>query len=109
MVDILKDISTMTAIPMEQFIKLTKDMELSIEYAVKEAYINADKKDTVVDLDIGIGRLILAIKNKEIHYKFVPSQSLHRGLQKIDSPDSFTGELEEKIRTKFIRAYKELM
>lgn len=107
MVDIINDTATITTIPTNTLVQLKKRVEQCIASAVYSAAIVSD--DTV-ELDIGIGVLIICWSEEEIRYKFIPSKSLESLVTSavVDKKCDLIEAMEKSLTTKIINVYKEL-
>ena len=73
MIDINKDVSILTNVPLKYIEKIKKCEEYSIVENISELNL---ENENIVDLDIGIGVLSILLDNNIIKYKFVPSSNL---------------------------------
>ena len=72
-VDILTDISTLTAVSRLSLENLCAKANLAISHGVLEA---THKLDNQIECNIGIGLLYIKIEESAIKYKFIPSRDL---------------------------------
>lgn len=107
MVDIINDTATITTIPKNTLLQLEKRVEQCITSAVYSAAIISD--DTV-ELDIGIGILIICWSEEEIRYKFIPGKSLEASVTDaiVDKKCDLIESMEKSLTNKIINVYKEL-
>ena len=68
-----EDISKLSTIPLQEVQYIFDFMNDCICYNLQESLKN---KEENIDIDIGIGTLILNICNDELSYKFIPSNNL---------------------------------
>lgn len=107
MIDIINDTATITTIPRNTLVQLEKRFEQCITSAIYSAAITSD--DTV-ELDIGIGVLIICWSEEEIKYKFIPSNSLESSVTAaiVDKKCDLIESMEKSLTNKIINVYKEL-
>lgn len=103
-----KDISKLTSIPLVSVEKFLTLEENCICYDVLD---NLKSGETTSLIDLGFGMLSIIIINDEMHFKFVPSKSLEDKLKKALSSGKLDiiSLLEDKINSKLLIAYKELI
>lgn len=108
MVNVTQDVSTLTTIPDKSLNKLLSKFIYVINDAVAEARIN---KQSVVDLNIGLGILSLEIGQDELKYKFVPSKNLEETLKAtvLEERNLLEDALETSLVEKLTTAYKDLL
>ena len=77
MVNIIKDISTLTTIPYATLVKLVDIAELCICHAVEESKL---RNGDLTSINIGVGTLNIKTSDDEIKYKFIPSSKLEENV-----------------------------
>lgn len=74
----LKDIKTLTNIDEVALQKLVSITEDCLCHSVLESTL---EKEPLTAVDIGIGTLYIKLEGDSIKYKFIPSESLEKGVQ----------------------------
>lgn len=95
-VNIIKDLSTLTTIDENTFSKLVQKVEWCINDAVESSILS---KDTILNLDIGIGILIIKFDDT-IKYKFIPSTSLEKSI--INTITNERNDLKNNLETSLV-------
>lgn len=107
MLSMNENLSKLTTIPKASLDKLDE----------KRCFVICDELDTaikncesIVSVDIGIGRLIINITDSNIVYKFIPNALLEKSLKDVvlDGVNPLTGQLEKTIASRIINTYKDL-
>ena len=75
--NIVADVAKITTIPAASLHKLNMIYHKCICSAVYESQIN---QDTLTDVDIGLGNLIISIEDNALTYKFIPNSKFERDL-----------------------------
>lgn len=104
--NIIEDISKLSTIPQQEVELVFELYKDCICYDIHEMIKNHENH---IDIDIGIGVLILDINDEEIRYKFIPSSSLENDIKYTLENDHcpLFNKLEESLHSKIMRAYKE--
>ena len=105
---IIEDLSTITTLPLS----LLKNLCTKTIYCIcHKVYENIVRKENLICVDIGIGKLYIELTNSLIHYKFVPSKFFEDNLiWTINNNKSPLVKLsEEKLEEKIKDTYKELL
>ena len=92
MIDVLKDVSTITNIPEKYLLKITEAEKYSICESITELNL---LNDVMEEFDLGIGKLIICLEDEIVKYKFIPSESLENTIK--DSIKSGKNEFELKL------------
>ena len=105
-VNLKSDLSTLTTINESTFDKLLTKIIWCISDSVERAVLSKEDK---VDIDIGIGRLLIGISNKEIKYKFIPSKQLESSVSNtvINEHNELVTALEDSLVTKITNVVKD--
>ena len=105
--DLLKDLSVLTSIPVLNLQKLSTITEDLICHAVKESYYD---QESVATVDLGIGKLLLFISEDELSYKFIPSSVLEGKIIKAlnNKDDALVISVEDSLKEKIVNSYKNL-
>ena len=108
MVNIIKDISTLTTIPYATLTKLSDVLELCICHAVEESIL---KNGEVTSINVGIGTLNIKATEDEIKYKFIPSTKFEEHVKQtvITKESPLVTKVEERLKDKVMNVYKELL
>lgn len=102
----VEDLSKLTSIS-PNYIQLIFDkLSACICYNVHEQIKN---KLDYIEVDIGIGTLLLYIKEDNVLYKFIPSEKLENDIIYTinNNQDILISKLENSLQDKIIAAYKE--
>ena len=105
--DSIKDLSTITTIPYFTLQNIFDKMSDIIAYDAHESFVN---RDSVSEIDIGIGTLNILVDSDEIRYKFIPSNSLRDSVYDavVNNQVSLLSNIEEAVSKRVMNAYKEL-
>lgn len=107
MIDIINDTATLTTIPVNVLRRLSKKFEDAILYAVKESLLSGE---TITELDVGVGRLLIKVESDTIAYKFLPSATFEKQL--VNTIEGkylpIQTEVENGLKNKVMNVYKEL-
>lgn len=106
--NIKQDISLLTNVNEYTILKFKSIIENCISHYIHETKLN---KETISDVDIGIGTLVIKQTEEDISYKFIPSKSLERSIIKSLKTNSspLISMIEEKLQEKISSVYKELL
>ena len=106
-VDIVKDLSTITTIPVRTLDKLISQSDWCICNAIEETILSGN--DTVC-VDIGIGLIYMSINNNEVQYKFVPSSKLEKYVVDtvVNAKNPLTINLESTFINRILKTYKDM-
>lgn len=107
-INILDDMCQITTIPTASMNKLFDKVGFCIANAVYEGYLN---DQSIVDINLGIGNLIISIDNNQLVYKFVPSAKLEKNI--VDSirnnKNPLDIKLEETFANRILHTYKDML
>ena len=109
MINVIKDVSTLSTIPEKDIVKFLKKFVYVICDGVEESKL---KGDTVSAFDLGIGVLYIKHEpNSEIEYKFIPCKYMDKGIKATvnENKNPFTEDLNNSLVKKFTNAYKDLI
>lgn len=104
---LMTDISTIYSIRASILSKLERLAETCIcDYLVEAKLCD----DDLVEINVGIGKLMILILDDSVEYQFIPSNRLERLISKsiIDLKSPLEQEIEEGIEEKLVYTYKEL-
>ena len=108
---IITDVSNLTSVPVKTLEKLARKAIYSICDDVYENQLNSP--DEIVEVDIGIGTLLVKVLDKEVKYRFKPNDLFAKSIRKmLENPDGyepFASKLAiESLTKKFDEIYKDL-
>lgn len=100
-----EDLSKLTTIPENILIKLFDKIRWIIGDAICEA--NSD----LVEIDIGIGTLLLSNELEHVRYKFIPDDSLDETIRNCfnDHISPIEQQLEKRFIDRIIHTYKDIL
>ena len=103
----LKDLSTITTIPYNSIVKLMDKLGWVISDCVEESTI---KGEDYAQIDLGIGKLDIAVVDDEVHYRFVPSSRMEENIRQTieNKKNPLVCKTEEALVNKIVNAYKNL-
>lgn len=105
---ILDDICKITTIPTASMNKLFDKIGYCIANSIYEAYV---AKRNIVEVNIGIGNILVEIQNNNLIYKFIPSNKLEKNI--IESIRSNKNpldiQLEETFVNRILNTYKDML
>ena len=107
-INVVKDVSALSTIQERVILKLLDKFNYSICEAVEEAVL---QEEEVVELNIGLGTLILKLSEDGIRYKFIPSQKLETSVKNtfIYRQNLLEDVLEENLVNRITNTYKDLL
>lgn len=107
MINIVKDTSVLTTIPEKAIKKIIDKMIYSINEAIVEAEITGDD---IVELDIGLGTLLIRFEDGSIQYKFIPGDKLEETVKNsfINKQNLLEDALDTSLVNKLTNIYKDL-
>ena len=105
-VNLKNDLSVLTTIKEQTFDKLLTKVIWCISDSVEKAILN---KDEIVNIDTGIGNLLISISNKEVKYKFIPGKNLDDAVVNtiVNEQNELVTALEESLVTKMTNVVKD--
>lgn len=67
-------------------------------------------KETICEVDIEIGKILINLEDDCVRYKFIPSQKLERSIVStiVDGKSPLQVEVEDKLQKRIMNVYKEL-
>lgn len=105
MIDVIKDLSTLTTIPKEKLDKLIEQENWIIVDSLEQS------SEPITSLDIGVGTLELINNLDNLEYRFIPSSNLEKMIieyfQYGKAP--LRTKLEETLADRVINVYKDLL
>lgn len=103
---VIKDVSTLTTIPVSNLVNVVNDAMLCIAHDVAEAKNNGEN---TVDIDVGCGTLTIAFDSDEVRYRFVPNLKMKRLIfSATEGVSPILSDAENAITERVLKAYKEL-
>jgi hypothetical protein len=108
MVNLIEDVSKLTDVSEKTLNKFIPVCTYSIGHAVYESYCC---KQSITEIDIGVGQIDIKVEDNTIKYRFVPSKELEKTLiQTVTTKSSpLIVKLDNNLQDKIDRAYKELI
>ena len=105
--DLIKDLSTLTTIPIAALNKLVNKSNYCICYDVKE---NLSNSENTTLIDIGIGTLSIILDDDTVYYKFKPSKELENSLKStiMTGENPLVNVIDNTTKDKILNVYKEL-
>ena len=107
-INILDDICEITTIPNASMHKLFDKIGFCIANAIYEGYLN---KQQIIEVNIGLGTIIVSIDSNQLVYKFVPSCKLEKNI--VDSirnnKNPLDIKLEETFVNRILNTYKDML
>lgn len=104
--DVLQDLSVLTTTPKVSFSTLT---DKAIECIAQTVYSGKLIDETEYQFNIGLGTLELTIDGEDLHFRFVPIESLTEKIESaLDGEKIIVKELEEKVAQRLLRTYKDI-
>jgi ribosomal protein L17 len=106
-INIIEDTAVLTTIPEKAIKKLIEKMVYAINEAVVEARIMGE--DTL-QMDIGLGTLLIKLSNDSIQYKFIPGDKLEESVKNtfINKQNLLEDALDASLVNKLTNIYKDL-
>lgn len=105
---IINDLATITTIPVSSLQKLKEKEIYLICNSVEESTIQGN---TITEINIGIGNIIIAIEDGFVTYKFTPSTKLEKNLVEtiLKKKNPLTNIFEEALTSKIVNTYKDML
>ena len=105
---LINDLNNLTNIPEKILEKLSDNVMFSILQSLQEMLI---KKETLCEVDMSIGNLLISLEDDNIKFKFIPSKKLEKEIIKtIESGENSMKELLTKNMVATLeKTYKELL
>lgn len=107
-INLIDDVATLTTIPIESLTKLNTKVIYCINEAVEEMLLS---KEDSVDIDLGIGKLEIYIKDDELKYYFEPSDKLNTSVINTvkNKQNTLTNRLDALLVDRVTHTYKDLL
>lgn len=108
MFNIVEDVSKLTTIPVKSLNSLMDKFIYCIVDAVKESNLSNEE---ITEIDLGVGVLYIKHTNKELKYKFVPSNKLNKCMSDMlnSGLNSLENTLELSLVDRIVNTYKDLI
>lgn len=108
MESLINDLATITTIPVNSLQKLKEKEIYIICNDVEESTL---QNDNITEINIGIGNLIIEVKDNFINYKFVPSSKLEKNLIStiVNKKNPLTNIFEETLVNRIVKTYKDIL
>lgn len=106
--NLIQDLSLLTTIEENKLKHLMKLSLACISEEFNEMVLNGD---TDLSYDIGIGTLMIGLRNNEVKYKFVPADILGKNLDNIlkGKQNLLEAKIEKQLAKAIENIYKDLM
>lgn len=106
--NLIVELNALTSVSTKFLKKLLEATIYSITSAVEEAHL---ENKTIVDVDIGIGTLVIGFDNDEVKYKIIPSAKLNVAVVDAlqDKMTTLELKLEQSLIEKAQNTYKDLL
>lgn len=108
MENLIEDVSVLTDVSETLIKKFIPVSTYCISHAVFESL---SKDETVTEIDIGIGQLLIKTDSTSVKYRFVPSKELEKSVkQSVTTGYSpMITKIDNSLQEKIERAFKELI
>lgn len=105
--NLIEDLNTLTTIPNGTLNKLVDKVNYIICNDLEEAMLNSDN---TMELNIGIGTLILTLEDDSLEYKFIPTQKLENSIVSTikDKKNPLEVNIENALVSRILKAYKDM-
>lgn len=106
--NVLNDLSIITTIPQATLVKLMDKLNWCICNSVEESIL---KSETITEIDLGLGKLILSVENNFLEYKFIPSIKLESNIIKTikEKKNPLIHQLESSLADRIVNTYKDMI
>jgi hypothetical protein len=106
-INIVKDTAVLSTVPEKAIKKIIDKMVYAIAEAVVEARLT---NKSVIELDIGLGILLIRFGDDSIQYKFVPGDKLEESVKNsfINQQNLLEDVLDASLVNKLTNIYKDL-
>lgn len=106
--NLTKDISALTGLSVTSLNEVMNKASMCVAHGVYESILTGDNE---VEIDVGIGTLVVRVCDDVVKYRFEPSKSLEQNL--VDVVNKKTSPLLERandtLRERIKRTYKEIV
>ena len=108
MTNLINDVAALTSINEKLLNKIVDVIVYSVNDSVAESIMN---KETVTQIDTGIGTLSILVNDNELKFKFVPNAKLRESIISTikNEENTLTNTLEINIADRFTKLYKEIV
>lgn len=108
MESLINDLATITTIPPNSLQRLKEKEIYIICNDVEESTL---QNKNITEINIGIGTLIIEVKDNSINYKFIPSSKLEKNLIStiINKKNPLTYAMEESLANRIVKTYKDML
>lgn len=106
--DIKEDLLILANIPIEIFNRLTNTEIKIICDDMQES--QWEDPNSILEIDIGLGKLLIGVEEDQVKYKFIPSKKLEKSIKSVLTEDtnSLVEEIDKKLASRLVDVYKEL-
>lgn len=108
MIDIMEDVSAITTIPKDSLNKIVEKQTWCICHALQESKLNYEN---IVEINIGIGSLLISDQDEVVKYKFIPSETLEEAINETlkSGKSPLELKLEKSLINKIVKTYKDII
>lgn len=108
MINIVEDVSKITTIPKSYLDKLNEKAVWCICDGIQDELIQGNN---IIELDIGIGTLLISSEQENIRYKFIPSEYLEKSINETVTYEHspLQDQLEQSLINKIVNTYKDIL
>lgn len=108
MYKLVEDLSVLTTIDSRHISKLVDKSFICINDYVQEAIIQGEN---VINIDIGLGNLLINIDNNQLKYKFIPNNKLEKSIKEtyINRANTLERTIESTLINRITNIYKDLL
>ena len=106
--EIIKELNNLTSIPEKIFEKLSDNIMFLILQNLEETLI---KKESICEIDLNLGTLIISIEEETLKFNFIPSKKLEKEILKTieNGENSMQEILINNMVSTLEKTYKELL
>lgn len=106
MIDAIKNLSQLSNIPESNLRNINKQLSWIIIDS-----LNLSNEQDQVDIDLGIGTLLISNEGDSIRYRFKPSKELEQSILRYyeDGTNPLKSNLELKLGKKLLNTYKDIL
>lgn len=108
MINLNKDLSVLTTIPEDSLNSLSEKSIWCICHSVEE---NTLRGETLTEVDLGIGSLLVSSEEDIIRYKFIPNNHLEESVKEtlLNKKNPLELKLERGLVNKIVKTYKNIL
>lgn len=105
---LVDDVSNLLNVNQKMLNKIVDAVVYSVNDAVKEVVV---QNESICEIDIGIGDLIIGIYDNDLKFKFIPNAKLRESVISTikNEENMLETKLEENLASKLEKVYKEII